>query len=43
MANATYVMFIIRLQRFYGDSSDTLYTGGTDHRAYFEACYINGS
>jgi pectinesterase len=29
--------------RFYGDSSDTLYTGGTDHRAYFLECYINGT
>jgi pectin methylesterase-like acyl-CoA thioesterase len=29
--------------RFYGDASDTLYTGGMDHRAYFDHCYINGS
>ena len=28
---------------FPGDSSDTLYTGGTDHRAYFDSCYINGT
>ena len=29
--------------RFYGDSSDTLFTGNTDNRAYFSSCYINGS
>ena len=29
--------------RFYGDSADTLYTGGMDHRAYFSNCYVNGT
>ena len=29
--------------RFYGDSSDTLFTGGVGHRAYFTRCYINGT
>lgn len=28
--------------RIYGDSSDTLFTGNSDTRAYFSSCYING-
>lgn len=29
--------------RFYGAASDTLYTGGSDHRAYFTRCFVNGT
>ena len=29
--------------RFYGDSSDTLFTGNADNRAFFSSCYINGT
>eukprot|EP00729_Bicosta_minor_P017441 gene17441-883_t len=29
--------------RIYGDSSDTLFTGNSDTRAYFSSCYINGT
>lgn len=29
--------------RFYGASADTLYHGSKDHRAYFDACYVNGT